>query len=172
MIILRILYIAGLLTVAVAYSQRANAQSTPPGVTDMASPIVVYRTAPAGITFKSSKVPAWTWQVQQQPSALVPLPTLLYVGAPRRVQSLKFSASRALGNRIPHQVFASLAASPFNARDYRDWILLPSEAGMAATLGWRLGDPQQLNMAIEVKHRALGQDKELTSLTIGVQYYF
>ncbi len=172
MIILRILCIAGLFVIAVIYPQWTNAQHTFSGPVNASASGVVYRTAPESISFKSTKLSAWTWQVQQQSSALIPLPTRLYASQPDRVRSLRVSASRALGVRLPQHVFASLTASPYDASDYPDWILLPSEAGRAATFGWRLGDPQQLNMAIEVKHRELGLDKELTSLTIGVQYYF
>ena len=79
---------------------------------------------------------------------------------------------RALPARFPQHLFASFKASPYNANDYLDWILLPSEAGMAATFGWRIGELHRLNMSVEVEHRELGQDKEITSLILDVHYYF
>ncbi|GGW81194.1 hypothetical protein [Alteromonas halophila] len=135
-------------------------------------PEVIYQSAPESVSFKSKKVPAWTVYVEQTPSSIVPLPTRLLPDNQYQVQSLRVSASRALPSTFPQHLFASFRASPYNSNDYLDWLLIPSEAGMAATIGWRIGDPRRLNFAVEVEHRELGQDTNITSLLLGVHYFF
>ncbi|MEW9799059.1 hypothetical protein [Alteromonas sp. CYL-A6] len=126
----------------------------------------------SAITFRSPRLPAWQLAVTRDESHLLPGSDAFFYQDITQHQALALRVSRQLGPFYSQRIFATVQTSTINPGDALDWVVLPSTAGVAASLGWRLGDPNRLNMAVEIEHRNIGNDIDISSLRIGVHYYF
>ena len=126
---------------------------------------------PAVISFQSRLLPRWSFDFayeRVQPSSSVWADAV--ITAPQ-VDTLSVYASRQFSTYFSHRVIASLRASEPGDFQPSDLRYLSTDAGVAASLGWQLGDPDSLNMAVEYQYREVG-DIDINSLNLGVHYYF
>jgi hypothetical protein len=123
------------------------------------------------IMFKSKKIAKWKLQSSfaQQPLEILVLGRgdLRYPN----INSTRVSARRAFDFRFPQHFYASFDRTDTTQSFNINWQYLPQNIGTFTRLGWLLGDPETLNMAIEYEHRKVGSN-ESNALQLGVHYWF
>lgn len=126
---------------------------------------------PSAISFKSALLPKWSFDVVHDRA--IPLNSVWIdsISQHSPIDSIRLSASRAISSSSQQRIFASFQASnDFYTRSL-DWLVLPGNAGVAASVGWFIGEVDSLNMAVEYEYREVGET-DVNSLNLGVHYYF
>ncbi len=125
----------------------------------------------SSFSYRSPRIPLWSFGLRYDKELPYHPLWIDAIDSYRQVDSVRISASRALPYVSSMRVFAAIQTS--NQQDYvsaRE-VYLPQNAGIAASLGWTLGNTEQFNMAVEYEHREIGE-LDVNSLVLGVQYYF
>ncbi|MCU7553166.1 hypothetical protein OCL06_00985 [Alteromonas sp. ASW11-19] len=123
------------------------------------------------ITYRSTALPLWSFDIQHQrtlPAQEIWIDTITHASP---LDSITLSASRTVSATSSQHVFARVQASNNAYLQPLSWVTLPENAGVAASVGWLIGDREALNMAVEFEHREVGE-KEVNSLNLGIQYHF
>ena len=123
------------------------------------------------IVFKSKKLSGWQLQSRfnYQSSPYYAAPWIENAVLPVSVTSVR--ASHAFSFVLPQRIYASYDRADATMRSSTNWQYLPANMGTFTRLGWLLGDPETLNMAIEYEHRKVGSS-ENNALSLGVHYWF
>lgn len=123
------------------------------------------------IVFKSKKLSGWQLQSRfnYQPTRYYAAPWSDSEAIPVTVTSVR--ASHAFSFLLPQRIYASYDRTNAMMRSSTNWQYLPANMGSFTRLGWLLGDPETLNMAIEYEHRKVG-NSENNALSLGVHYWF
>lgn len=123
------------------------------------------------IVFKSKKIDKWNLQSRFEQQSLEVL--VLGRGDLRypNINSASVSARRTFDFSYPQHIYASFDRSDSSQPNHVNWQYLPKDIGTFTRLGWLLGDPETLNMAIEYEHRKVGSS-ENNALRLGVHYWF
>lgn len=123
------------------------------------------------ISYRSPALPLWSFDIHHQrtlPEPAVWIDTITHASP---LDSITLSASRSVSSSSSQHVFARVQASNNAYLQPLSWLTLPENAGVAASVGWLIGDRDALNMAVEFEHREVGE-KEVNSLNLGIQYHF
>lgn len=125
----------------------------------------------SAIRFKSALLPQWSFDVTHNRAVPGNLMWMDSISRHSPIDSIRLSASRTISDSSQQRIFASIQASnDFYTRSV-DWVVLPGNAGVAASVGWFIGEVDSLNMAVEFEYREVGET-DVNSLNLGVQYYF
>lgn len=123
------------------------------------------------MSFNSLRLPRWSFRVNV--SRELPRDTVWIdeIDNLRPIDSIRLQAHRALDAAHSQRIFAALQTSNTHHYHTPNRVYLPDNAGIAAALGWELGQTETLNLAVEYEYREVGE-LELSSVVIGVQYFF
>ncbi|MCW8109477.1 hypothetical protein OPS25_13285 [Alteromonas ponticola] len=122
------------------------------------------------ISYQTEFLPKWSFDLKfdrQLPDQSIWLDT---IDQRSPIESVRISASRLISSNSSQRLFAAVQSS--NHSDVDDtFLLLPTNAGNAASFGWQLGEPESLSMALEFEYREVGE-VDINTLMMGVQYAF
>jgi hypothetical protein len=123
------------------------------------------------IVFKSKQVAKWRLQSSFDPRHIeIPYKNASWAHTPA-VPLSSVTASRSLTTILPQQVYATFNTTDNAYNQYTEWFYIPEDVGASARLGWLIGNPAGLNMAVEYEYRQV-LDNDNNALTIGVSYLF
>ncbi|WP_218352187.1 hypothetical protein [Alteromonas lipotrueiana] len=121
--------------------------------------------------YRSQAMPKWSFDIKYD-KAFLHHPAwasqLHSFGLP---DTLRFSASRTLPYDRSQRLFAAFQTSNVQAVRLPVELYHISATGMAASVGWQLGEYQRFNMAVEYEYREVAE-QDINSVLLGVQYYF
>ena len=123
------------------------------------------------ISFKSDRLPAWQFGVRYNREMPYHDQWVDTITPSSSVDSVRVSASRIIIKNSSQRIFAALQTSNDTQAAYSEWLYLPYNAGTAASVGWQIGELDSLKMAVELQYREVS-DTDISSLLLGVQYYF
>lgn len=160
-----------LLAFAVLFSGPVMADNAP-GVAVPESRLPLLSTPqPSAISFRSALLPKWSFDVRHDRAVPHNSVWIDNISQHSPIDSIRLSASRTISASSGQRIFASVQASnDFYTRSL-DWLVLPGNAGVAASVGWFIGEVDSLNMAVEYEYREVGET-DVNSLNLGVHYYF
>lgn len=160
-----------LLIIAVFLSGPVMANDSP-GVPVSEAQLPLLSTPQASaISFKSDLLPKWSFGVRYDRAVPHDSVWIDRISTHSPIDSIRLSASRSIFASSHQRIFASIQASnDFYTRSL-DWLVLPGNAGVAASVGWFIGEVDSLNMAVEYEYREVGET-DVNSLNLGVHYYF
>ncbi|QPG05120.1 hypothetical protein IT774_13425 [Salinimonas marina] len=120
---------------------------------------------------RSQAAPAWSFDIEYDKPFFAHPAGATFLPDNSVPETLTFSASRALPYFRSQRLFAAIQASNSNKVRLPAELYQLSNAGMAASFGWQLGDYERFNMAVEYEYREVAE-QDINSLLLGVQYYF
>ncbi len=124
----------------------------------------------SAFSYQTELLPKWSFNLKYDRQQLDHGVWLDTINQHTPIESVRVSASRVISTSSPQRLFAALQSS--RHQDFDDsFLLLPTNAGNAAIVGWQLGEPDSLNMALEFKYREVGE-VDINTLMMGVQYAF
>lgn len=158
-----------LLLIAIGlYLPVCSAQETPLDFTDLSpfsSPPQLML-----VSYHTTLLPNWTFDVEYDRDFLPEHLGADIINQHSPIDSLRLSASRRLTASSSQRIYASVQGS-YEQNFGENLLYLNSNAGMAASFGWQLGDRRSLNMAVEYEYREVGEF-DINTLIMGVQYAF
>lgn len=168
-------FLLGALFFSWSLSVHADDTGNPVPVTPepLTEPAAVYLsfTTQSAVFIHSSRLPKWSFGVLYDRELPYHPMWIDSIDTYRPVDSLTLKASRAIASAGKQRLFAAIQTSNNQNFESQNQVYLPSNAGVAASLGWQVGKENSLNMAVEYEYREIGQ-QELQSIVLGVQYYF
>ena len=123
------------------------------------------------ISFQSERLPAWQFGVRYNRELPYHDQWIDTIETYQSVDSVRISASRVILKNSSQRIFAAVQTSNDTQAAYSEWLYLPYNAGTAASVGWQIGELDSLKMAVEFQYREVS-DTDISSLLLGVQYYF
>lgn len=123
------------------------------------------------ISFQSDRLPAWQFGVRYNRELPYHDQWVDTIETYQSVDSVRVSASRVILKNSTQRIFAAVQTSNDTQAAYSEWLYLPYNAGTAASVGWQIGELDSLKMAVEFQYREVS-DTDISSLLLGVQYYF
>lgn len=125
----------------------------------------------ADVFYKNYRLPNWSFGLKYEREMPYHPLWIDAIETYRPVDSIRLLARRALPTANSQRVFAALQTS--NNQNYQSvqQVYIPDNAGVAASLGWELGDASRFNMAVEYEYRAVGE-LDISSIELGVKYHF
>ncbi len=124
----------------------------------------------SAFSYQTELLPQWSFDLKYDRQPLEHGVWLDTINQHAPIESVRVSASRVISTSSSQRLFAALQSSRHQDFD-NTFLLLPTNAGNAAILGWQLGEPDSLNMALEFKYREVGE-MDINTLMMGVQYAF
>lgn len=132
---------------------------------------VVYTPYQSEIQYRTPLLPQWSFDLRYQREAPFSASWVDSISERSAIDSVRFSASRDVPYLRDQRIFASLQTSNDDMFSTADWMYLPSNAGVAASLGWQMGELHSFNMSVHYEYRQVGE-LNVKSLQVGVHYYF
>ncbi|WP_414829880.1 hypothetical protein [Alteromonas sp. H39] len=160
-----------LLAFAVLFSGLVMADNAPGGRVPAEQFPLLSTPQQSAISFRSALLPKWSFDVRHDRAIPYNSVWIDTIALHSPIDSIRLSASRTISSSSHQRIFASVQASnDFYTRSL-DWLVLPGNAGVAASVGWFIGEVDSLNMAVEYEYREVGET-DVNSLNLGVHYYF
>ena len=123
------------------------------------------------ISFQSKRLPKWQFGVRYNREMPYHDQWVDSITSYQSVDSVRVSASRMILKNSTQRIFAALQTSNDTQAAYSEWLYVPYNAGTAASVGWQIGELDSVKMAVELQYREVS-DTDISSLLLGVQYYF
>ncbi|WP_018982715.1 hypothetical protein [Salinimonas chungwhensis] len=125
----------------------------------------------ADVYYKNYHLPQWSFGLKYEREMPYHPLWIDAIDTYRPVDSIRLLARRALPTTKSQRIFAAVQTSNNQNFSSLQQVYIPENAGVAASLGWELGDVNRFNMAVEYEYRAVGE-LDISSIELGVKYHF